>query len=87
MQPSRQHGSARDGRHKDNLNPKWKSGTATFEILVWDIAIGELIFRALDKDAMTQDDLMGSCSIKLKTLVPNMLERHECELKHSDYGS
>lgn len=36
---------------------------------------------------MTQDDLMGSCSIKLKTLVPNMLERHECELKLSDYGS
>ena len=72
---------------KKNLNPKWKSGTATFELLIWDKDIGELVFRVFDKDAMTQDDLMGSCSIKLKTLVSNALEHHECALKLSDYGA
>ena len=36
---------------------------------------------------MSQDDAIGSCSIKLKTLAPNELERHELVLKLSEYGA
>lgn len=72
---------------KKNLNPKWSKGTATFEILIWDKDIEELVLSVLDKDVVTYDELIGTCSIKLKDLDQNKLERHERELKLSDYGA